>query len=150
MDNRKLDIVSEGESGIALAMQLIWPNAVGGKAVHYHIAKYTTKIKYYQNNDKITTHHFEDLVEDEKNGTPTLIMLWGNETGTEKLPFPLNLDGTIQFVKGWLKDVEYGHQPDHDGSNGRGWRLFTENWGHVAGFRCAIVAAQPVWAMYGK
>lgn len=37
-----------------------------------------------------------------------------------------------------------------DGDYECGWRMFTEDWGHVASFHYSIVAVQPAWAMYGK
>ena len=149
MDNRTLDARSEGEEGIALALKLIWSNAPGGKATHYKIARYTLKTEYYQNEKGKTTHHITDMVESEK-GSPTLILFWSDEELALPLPFPLDLDGSIQFVENWLKDVDYGREPDHDGDNGKGWRIFTEAWGHVAGHHYAIVGVQPMWAMYGK
>lgn len=54
------------------------------------------------------------------------------------------------FAKGWLRDVDMGREPDHDGDNGRGFRVFTEAWGKVAGHTYAICAIEPVWACYGK
>lgn len=148
MDNRSVDVVSEGSDGLEMAMKLIWPNAHGGKASHYLIAKYRESTKYYSSEGE-TRSHSSNLVEDEK-GCPTLILLWYGEGKALPLPFALGLDGAIAFVTEWLKSVDYGSQPDHDGSNHKGWRVFNESWGHVAGYHGAIVAIQPAWAMYGK
>jgi hypothetical protein len=148
MDNRTIDVVSEDVADIALAMRLIWPNAQGGKATHYYITKYSLETKYVPGPHGIAGH-WTRLKQDE-GGIPTLVLLWCEEHHETPLPFFLDLEGSIQFVKKWLEVVDYGKQPDHDGDNKRGWRLFTEEWGHVAKHHGAIVAVQPAWAMYGK
>ena len=54
-------------------------------------------------------------------------------------------DEAKQTVKeGWDRDL------DHDGSNGPGWRVYCEDWGHVATYSAAICAVKPVWLWYGK
>lgn len=151
MDNRTIDVVSEGEDSLALALKLIWPSAPGGKATHYLIKNYGFETKYYQDTAGKVTHHFDTMIEDDgKRGVSTLILLWHEEGAAVPLPFPLDLTGVTQFVQNWLKVVDYGPQPDIDGSSDHGWRVFTERWGHVAGFHYAIVAIQPEWALYGK
>ena len=144
MDNRTIDVVSEGD--ISTAIKLIWANAAGGKASHYKIVNLKENIKYY---GEPTTHHFGNIIED-KEGDTTLILLWHDEKEAEKLPFPLDFEGAVSFIKGWLEQVDYGKKPDIDGDCGKGWRVFTEGWGHVAGHHYAIVAVQPIYAMYGK
>lgn len=151
MDNRQIDVTSEGLESLGKALELIWPSAAGGKATHYIQSKFKEEVSYYQNKKGLTTHHYSKLVEDQK-GTDTLILLWSQsgDKRDQKLPFPLKLEDAKSFVSGWLDSLNWGHEPDHDGSNGKGWRVFTEAWGHVAGNHYAIVAVQPAWAMYGK
>lgn len=79
-----------------------------------------------------------------------LVLYWGDSPRATKLPFPMSLDEAADFAAGWLKHADYGREPDHDGDNGKGWRLYCEGWGHVDGDHCAFAAVQPVWAMYGK
>jgi hypothetical protein len=146
MDNRQLDITSEGKSPLEMALSIAWPGAMGGKATHYKEVSLATKTDYY---GSPTSSHSESQVESEK-GKKTLILLWKAEQDALALPYPLDLKEAVSFVAGWLRNAEYGREPDHDGDNGKGWRVFTEDWGHVAGHRCAIVAVQPAWAMYGK
>lgn len=67
-----------------------------------------------------------------------------------RLPFKLDAAGAADFASRWLAEQDYGTQPDHDGGNGKGWRLYNEAWGHVDGEYQAFVAVKPVWAMYGK
>lgn len=146
MDNRTIDIVSEGNKSLEMALNIIWTNCPGGKATHYKIVKLKETISYY---GKPTDSHYSKLEEDQE-GEETLILLWHEEKGAAVLPYPLELEDAISFVKGWLKNTNYHDEPDHDGSNGKGWRIFTEQWGHVAGHSYAIVGVQPRWAMYGK
>lgn len=54
------------------------------------------------------------------------------------------------MIEAWLDDTSYGTQPDHDGDNDKGWRIYNEAWGHVAGLWQAFAAIEPVWLMYGK
>ena len=85
---------------------------------------------------------------------PRLILYWigpGNiENKYNLLPFPMKYDQVAMFVKGWLDTVDFGTQPDHDGDNSRGWRIYNEDWGHVDGQYQAFMAITPVWAMHGK
>lgn len=147
MDNRVANIVSMGIEELFWALALLWANAPGGKATHYKICKYRNITKYFGNP---TLRHIDEMVEDPEKGTETLILFWDNTKGAIPLPYPMNLERTVDFVEGWLSGVEYGPEPDNDGSNKRGWRVFTEDWGIVAGHHRAILAVQPEWAMFGK
>lgn len=52
----------------------------------------------------------------------------------------------IEFVKGWLREQKYKQQPDHDGSNSKG---FVVTNGGMRD-RGVILSVQPCWAMHGK
>ena len=148
MDNRQLNIISEGQKSLASAIAISWAGAAGGKATHYKIVKLKKETRYY--GEPKTTHHFNELKESD-DGIQTLILLWHEEQEAKALPYPLELDGAINFISLWLKTAELTRRPDIDGdSEACGWRIFTESWGHVAGHTYAIVGVQPVWAMYGK
>lgn len=54
------------------------------------------------------------------------------------------------MVEKWLKEAKYENEPDHDGCNERGWRVFNDAWGRVGDEHGAFVEIQPVWLMYGK
>ncbi|SEN68142.1 hypothetical protein [Nitrosomonas marina] len=140
MDNRKIDITSEGFDDLHLAMQLIWRNAPGGTAKLFRIDKFRPPENPYNH------------IEKAEDGTPTMILYWTNEGVNDALPLPcpMDLDGSVEVVKSWLKQVDYNDDHDIDGSVKKGWRVFTEQWGHVAGSAYAICAIQPVWALYGK
>lgn len=146
MDNRTIDVTSEGKSALALALALIWANAPGGKATHYKEVNLVRQTRYV---GEPTSSHYTSLKENPA-GTPTLILLWSHERDAQPLPEPLDHLAAVKFAKAWLKKANYGREPGHDGSNGKGWRVFTEDWGHVADHYYAIVGIQPAWAMYGK
>lgn len=83
-----------------------------------------------------------------------LILYWvARANGDDVIPFPAPMDAeaSVMFVKAWLKHTaKYGSQPDHDGDNKRGCRVYNETWGNVGRDYRAFVAIEPVWLMYGK
>jgi hypothetical protein len=79
-----------------------------------------------------------------------LVLYWGDSPQATKLPFPMTLEQAADFAVGWLAHADYGREPDHDGSNSKGWRLHCDTWGIVDGDHYAFAAIQPVWAMHGK
>ena len=144
MDNKKFNIICEGHDALDLALKMIWGSIPGGKATHYKVMKLKTETKYYPN------HHTTRNIES-PDGVDTLILLWNGDKDAIKLPFPLKLENVTDFVIGWLEnEADYGKEPDHDGDNGKGWRVFNEDWGHVADYTYSIIGIQPEWAMYGK
>lgn len=152
MDNLSIKITAEGAKALAHAIAIIWSNAPGGKATHYAELRVREKTSYYTDKDgKPYRHHTEWVPAgpDEK-GTPCLVLYWHESSNQLKLPFPLDADGAVSFIHSWLKNADYGGEPDHDGDNGRGFYMFTDYWGHVCGNHYAIVGIMPEWAMYGK
>lgn len=159
MDNRTIDVTSEGDFSLRQAMSLAFVSH--SVATHYRIGKMTKNTEYYANKvgnashancngvSGVRIHHFtrESFSDD---GIDTLCFYWTECTGALKLPFKMDAQKASEFASGWLSDIEWGREPDHDGSNGKGWRLFNDDWGHVGGSWQAIVAIQPAWAMYGK
>lgn len=155
MDNRQIDVTSEGDEDLRMALTLIWANAPGGKASYYKIVKLVEDVHYYCDTDGKPYGHRFDLrplrpTDDPKDGIETLILCWSDEKDAVPLAYPHSLDEAYHFVKGWLRSVKTGSQPDHDGDNGHGWRVFCDHWGHVAGHHYAICGVQFKWAMYGK
>lgn len=124
MNNRKIFIQSEGKKAFDLAFQLIFDNAPGGKATHY-------------------------LDHPEKG----FILLWHEDIGALKLPFPMGWEDSANMAWGWLQnqpDKAYKDFCDHDGDNEKGFRVYNEDWGHVANSHYAFAAVLPIWAWYGK
>lgn len=168
MDNRTFDIIAEGDEDLKLAIRLALRSSVFDKprATHYKVLKLAAKTSYYvrpvvttedagRANVKIAdvaliAHHTTHTVEIPK-GTDTLIFLSQDERDAIKLPYPMDGEQMFEFARGWLKQgATWTREPDHDGDNGRGFRVFAEDWGHVAGHHYALLAVQPVWALYGK
>jgi hypothetical protein len=90
-----------------------------------------------------------------------LILTWhvDKECNINAFPEKLNADQCLPIVSSWLKGKEaktvkhtlnWDMFTDHDGSNSEGWRVYCEDWGHVAGLHIAICAIKPVTLWYGK
>lgn len=122
MDNFQIDITAQGKPTLETALRIAFEHN-HGPAKGYRI--------------------------DPEKG---LIFLWVVESRPGVVPFPFAMDavGAADFAWRWLAEQDYGPEPDHDGDNGKGWRVYCEFWGHVGGDWRAICAVQPAWAMYGK
>jgi hypothetical protein len=82
-----------------------------------------------------------------------LIFCWTDTDSAHALvqfPFKMDAKGAADFAERWLAEQEYGREPDHDGSNGKGWRIYNDQWSRVDGYTYSICAVQPCWMMYGK
>lgn len=121
MDNFRIDIISEGLETLKLGMKIAFEKG-GSTAVAYRI-----------------------------NPAGALVFGWhlSMNSGTP-LPVGMDADAAAALAFSWLHEQNYGKQPDHDGDNEPGWRLYNEGWGHVDGDSYAIVAVCPAWAMHGK
>lgn len=165
MDNFRIDVCGEEDEGLEMALRIAFMhNAPGDKATHYRVLDLVEEVQYFGNpatNQKglhenvngipgKLVHHLERCKE-QAGGKRTLILLWSDAKGALPLPFPLEVGDAIPFVKGWLKTAgDPGPEPDTDGDLRRGWRVFKEAWGHLAGCSYSIVGVQAAWAMYGK
>lgn len=89
---------------------------------------------------------------------PERLVLWWTDSG-----LPADVQATLHPILGssvdivgamvhaWLTgEATYPPEPDHDGSNGRGWRVSNGDWGHAVGRWQACIEVEPRWAMYGK
>lgn len=80
-----------------------------------------------------------------------LILYWTDSKGITKFPSPVTKQETlVRIIKEWLESQDYGEEPDHDGSNYKGFTMYNESWGHVNNEWEAFVAIKPEWCMYGK
>ncbi len=144
MDNRHISIQTEGKKALELAMQLLWDNAPGGKATHY-CDHPTYGFVLFWDGDK------KDLYEIDYDGcTPGAEKI---KAPIIKLPFAMDCKAATEMVWSWLQEQpkeKYRAELDHDGSNGRGFRIYNEYWGHIGDSHYAILAVLPVWAWYGK
>jgi len=121
MDNFHIDVTCQGSKPMLLALEIAFTNCPGSKAIGYRVIENKGLVLYWTEADNVT---------------PFLSKM----TFAEVEP----------IIQGWLKEQDYGEQPDHDGSNGKGWRVYNEAWGHVNNEWEAFVAIEPAWAMYGK
>lgn len=126
MDNRRIDVTTQGRKSFGMAMELVFAGAPGGKATHFAVLK-----------DR------------------GLVLAWSAPGFTaQRLPYSMTCEQAAEFAWGWLSSDEarvfLGSEPDYDGDNGAGFRVYNEDWGRVAHDPCAFVAILPVWAMYGK
>lgn len=131
MDNFKVDITSIGEDLLIAAMQFVFKgsgpmSSACGYAIRQPTHGKPLRIVFYH----VVPTHRDDF---------------------RALPFKLDAEGAADFALRWLNGAaEYGAEPDHDGDNEKGWRLYNEDWGHVDGDWQALIAVAPNWAMYGK
>lgn len=147
MDNRRFDIAGEGDEALELALRYALMAVPGNRITHFRLEKLSPKVKYYGN--PTLGHNVEETI-DEDQGTKTMILYWHRDTDTYDMPTPGHPEDIVCGVKAWLQKVDYGEEPDHDGFNTKGWRIFNEGWGHILGSPYASVAIQPLWAMHGK
>ncbi len=148
MDNFLINIVSEGN--IAKVMAL----AFGG---HKRVVGYAIRDAF-----KGEPRDAEKLLKDPRDKyaltwqrepkNRRLVFFWAKTDSPDFVAFPFEMDsdGAADFATRWLDSEDYGIGPDHDGDNGKGWRLYCEGWGHVDDEWQAFVAVSPRWAMYGK
>ncbi len=120
MDNFKFDMISKGSADFKTALKLFNYKTVVGYRVH------------------------------EEKG----LMLYHAKVDASKdmilLPYEMTIEQASDFAYGWVVNMKIEDEPDHDGSNGKGWRVYNESWGKVNGEWQCFVAIQAVWAMYGK
>lgn len=142
MDNRTLDITSDNIGHLRAALSIVFDEYTKAN----HLCEF--KLAAIEPGEGLAyiTAYREDPA-----GIPTLILSRGpiHDHGQKSL-HPLNAEEALTSIMGWLRYVEYGQEPGIDGSCKKGWRAFTESWGHVLGSSQAIIAVQPAWALYGK
>lgn len=173
MDNRSIDITSEGHEDLRAALSIAWRNAAGGKVKYWVETQVAVRTNYYvreaderrtanvslpsQGLPPLHVHHGSDELEIE-GGLPTLILLWyvddSRRNSVQAFPQPLGFEQALDFTLGWLAELKPEAWPDSPWSDDvmhkPGWRAFTDYWGHVAGYHGGIVGIQPAWALYGK
>jgi hypothetical protein len=141
-DNGQIVVVMEGREAFELAMRLAFlPHKYPKRsaATHYKIEKKPA----FGGTNNLPTMLFETQ-------HPRLIFYWIEDKTALELPFPMDVDDAINFAWGWLQKQDYGEEPDHDGSDGKGFAVYNEAWGHVGNSHAAICAVSPQWSWYGK
>jgi hypothetical protein len=130
MDNFQVDVTYEGRAAFDKLLAIVMRH----KAVAYAVHPSLGMVLFWHNDP----------------ANPQIVRAGPATVPAVPLPYPMDAAATSAFVWGWLETVPRGREPDHDGSNGKGWRVYNEAWGHVGDNHYAIIAVQPAWAMYGK
>lgn len=127
VDNFQINVVSKGKQTFAHALAIAVNHAPGNKATHYEVHKTLGLILYW---------HLPNL---------------GAGRVAYPFPFTMSLQVLTDFVWEWLLQTEPSTpEPDHDGSNSRGFCVYTGAWGAVESSPYSFVAIRPEWAMHGK
>jgi hypothetical protein len=147
MDNKSFEVLSYGSEDLRLALQMAGlrddaERVIGFKSVRLERTSSSSTSKA---NFRGVEHRLSG-----SEGVPTLILYAHYESDVAAFSKPIGLEESVRFAEDWLENIPRGQEPRHDGDNEYGWRVFTDDWGHVAGSNKAIVAIQPAWAMYGK
>lgn len=94
-------------------------------------------------------------------GRPVLSIYWyvAPEHQISELIAPITSPHELALmIMSWLKTVEYGNEPDHDGSNSKGWRVTIDmpkgDTGDTVLYRTYepyhMFSVTPAWIEYGK
>jgi hypothetical protein len=87
---------------------------------------------------------------DAKNGC-LVLMRYPDAPGATPFPSPLGAERCAEIAFDWLATQAYPAEPDHDGSNEKGWLVWTNKWGQIEGHGFhSFVAIKPQWIMFGK
>ena len=123
MDNRRIDITVNGNLEGWLKLAMPYEKAVG----------------------------WADRGRDD-DGTRRIVLFWSPSKRDDYVPFPGHADAAALavYVRQWLDAVTYHRIRDFDGDTGKGFRIYNEAWGHVDDEWQAMLAIQPVVALYGK
>ncbi len=156
MDNRIISVQSEGRAAFDLAIQLLFDNCPGKKATHY-FEHSTAGLILLWNEDKFAST-LKGEEPQTKEGFPESHLATCRCSSciripATKLPFPMDWKASSDLAWGWLGNQpkeKYEDYIDHDGSNGKGFLVYNEDWGHVAKSHYAFLGVKPVWAWYGK
>jgi hypothetical protein len=75
---------------------------------------------------------------------------WHESMQGTPLPAKMNRDMLVPLINAWLKDAEYGEEPDIDGSTVKGWTISNRIKYEVKGQFYITFAVYPTWLEYGK
>lgn len=95
-------------------------------------------------------------------GWPYLALLWGApESAKDAAPLIAKMkapQAIASQIYAWLETTEYGEQPDHDGSNKKGYRITLEvpevpnqpTWQRPSWANYIFCVVRPTWIEYHK
>lgn len=150
MDNRIINIQSEGQSSFNMAMNLLIEGSPGKRMEAFAVLPSL---------EERCTHN-PSRTNVQGKSSNTLVLFWSRPSNSVWTPFVQNLRlklrGIQEYAWEWLvaqdeKREEYLGDNVFDGSLGKeGFKAFCEEWGHVGEERRAFAAIRPMWAWYGK
>jgi hypothetical protein len=96
-----------------------------------------------------------DIREDDNERVHRMVLFQYPHDKMTKFPGKATPDFLAVFIEMWMKDLEANRNlpgsPDIDGSTRQGWKIYTEDWGHIEPYgHPAYLAIEPHWIMYGK
>lgn len=157
MDNAQLNIVSEGIETLKHALAIAFSHH--GKAVSWSIIDNTLVFFWIDpardamTEQRCTIEWTERAFVKELDAKYEARQRMSKSVTFKSVPFimPIDADEAAGLATVWLANgAKWDKEPDHDGDNGKGWRVFNGAWGHVYGMYQGICAVAPEWAMYGK
>lgn len=149
MDNFKIELVAESAGALRRGLEIAFA-AHNGTAKGWGIRHIDPDKKPSSSYEQVAPNLLgtSDVPHD------VLVFYWSkpeNDTDYHEFPTKLDAEGATKIAMDWLNEKGvYGEQPDHDGSNDKGFYLFCNTWGHVLGSHYGMVAVGPAWAMAGK
>lgn len=86
------------------------------------------------------------------NGKRLIFFRYGGDDRMTPFPAPLTMRECAMAAMKWLEfKANYGREPDHDGANRAGWRVYNDAWARIEGYdHHTFMAVSPCWMMYGK
>ena len=154
MDNFELKFTCHRREPLDQALALAFLNAAGGKAVGYRIQRHTPPVgEGLGGGQEVERLILYWAVPDRQPSAEEveLDLVQGNDPRVHPLPGKgVGPKVASEFVWEWLQNADYPDEPDHDGSNSRGFRIYNEAWGHVDSDSYAFIAIEPAWAWHGK
>ncbi len=131
MDNRIFNVNGKGEESLLKTLELAFLQSGYKTAVAWRVTEKHGLILYWA----LSSNHNKDI---------------------SKFPSPVTANEVLPTVLAWLNSdaktemTGWDRDADHDGDNGKGWRVFCEDWGHVADDWSAFIAIKPAMMWYGK
>lgn len=148
MDNFKIELVAESIGAMRRGLEIAF-------AAHSGTAK-GWGVKHIDQNEEIPEYNDSAprLLGVSSVPHDVLVFYWSKPEGDyeyHEFPTKMDAEGASKIAMDWLNEKGiFGDEPDHDGSNNKGFYLFCNTWGHVLNSHYGMVAIGPAWAMCGK
>jgi|KBSSwiStaDraftv2_1062776.scaffolds.fasta_scaffold00022_314 hypothetical protein len=171
MDNHRFNVTGDNQAQLVGILEFIfrrefrWPQVHAKKSegyggfTGYRIDPHLGLVLYQypiDHNDKLTQRFpFGEGYDPQK--LAAFVYNYLNSEAADKVtppPLPETRDGLTATYDAYAclrHDYGWDGWCDHDGSNNRGWRIYTGDWGHIPMHgHSAPFAIRPITAWYGK